>query len=86
VGVSKTRIFIDSLRLKGFRYEDRLEVAEGLKNELARVLSNSGVANRISLPRRVSVLRLGRMQMEAGVGARQVGKRLGGVIGTGIGK
>lgn len=83
--MSRITVTIDRLRLRGFEPGEDAAVADGLKTELARLLSDPTTRAEIVRSRRIPVLRLNGMGLETGtVGRRkfvtgmahQVGKAL----------
>ena len=75
---------IDSLVLKGFRYEDRHAIAQGLQEEISRALSISDAAARVAEFGSVPNLRLGNVRVAAGAKLRQVGVATGRAVGQGL--
>jgi hypothetical protein len=74
--MSRIRLTIDALTLKGFEPAEGRAVAEALRSELARVLANSA-AHQWPRSHRTPVLRLGRIPIETGpVGSRKFGRRV----------
>src|SRR5262249_2684999 len=71
VGVSRIRVNIDKVVLKGVDPIDRKALVEGLQSELSRVLADP--ATRAEWPRsyRTPVLRLGRMTLDPGPSGSQ---------------
>ena len=74
---------IDRLVLRGVDAANRNALVSGLKKELERVLADPAVREELSHSRRTSVLRLGAIHMEPGVGGA---RRLGVSIAHGMGK
>ncbi|MCC2641071.1 MAG: uncharacterized protein K0S45_1484 [Nitrospira sp.] len=64
---------IDSLVLKGFRYEDRHAIAQGLQEQLTRLLSEPGKAEGISEIGTIPRLPVGSITAEAGDKPQQIG-------------
>ncbi|HMZ56207.1 MAG: hypothetical protein KF854_03305 [Nitrospira sp.] len=54
---------IDRLVLKGFRFEDRHAIAQGLQEQLARLLADPGMAERIGTVGNLSRLRVAPIQV-----------------------
>ena len=75
------RLTIDSLVLKGFRPEDRHAVAEGLRLELTRLLSEPGTAERLSHIGNAASLKAGQMTLQPGEKRSQIGVRAAATIG-----
>lgn len=74
-------VHIDSLALKGFRYEDRYTVAAALQNELTRVLAAPEAAQQAASLGSVPRLRLGSVNLGADAKPHQVGAETGRAIG-----
>lgn len=84
MGVSRRiEVQIDRLILRGVDAADRDALVRGLKAELERVLADPLVRRGLAQSRRIPVLRLGGLRMEAGLGGA---RRVGGQIARGIGK
>jgi hypothetical protein len=64
--MSRFRVNIDSLVLKGLDADARNALVEGLRAELARVLSDPTARGMWTRSQRTPVLRLGRMTLEPG--------------------
>ncbi len=75
---------IDRLVLKGFRYEDRHAIAQGLQEQLMRMFSEPGVAQRLSQAGNVSHLHVGQVNTAADAKPRQVGVAAAEGIGKGL--
>ncbi len=75
---------IDRLVLKGVRFEDRHAIAQGLQEQLTRLLSEPGMAERLvnigDLPR----LRIASVSIPAERGVRQTGMAVADGIGRGL--
>lgn len=74
-------VHIDSLALKGFRYEDRYIVAAALQDELTRVLVAPEAAQQVASLGSVLRLRLGSVNLGADAKPHQVGGETGRAIG-----
>lgn len=82
MGVSRIRLSIDQLVLKGFEPGDRNALVEGLQAELSRVLADPAMRVEGARSHRTPVLRLGRMPFESGPSAaRKFGSRVAQAIG-----
>jgi len=79
-------LHIDRLVLRGFRPEDRHGVADGLQDELQRMLADPRVARQLAQTNDVSRLKIGAVTVGHGAKPRQVGARVGRSIGGGIKK
>jgi hypothetical protein len=83
--MSRIRLTIDRLVLKGFEPGDRAALAERLQSELARVLADPATRTEWARSHRTPVLRLGRMSLEGGPsGARKFGSGIARAIGRGL--
>jgi hypothetical protein len=83
--MSRIRVTIDRLSLKGFEAGDRNAIVEGLKGELFQVLSDAAARAEWTRSRRTPVLKLGRMPFEPGTsGGRKFGKQLARGVGRGL--
>ena len=83
--MSRIRLTIDELTLKGFEGADGRALVEGLRSELARMLSDPLTRAEWARSYRMSVLRLGPMPVETGSsGSREFAKGLAQAIGRGI--
>jgi hypothetical protein len=81
--MSRIRLTIDELVLKGFEHTDGKAVAQALETELSAALADPKQRAEWALSHRTPVLRLGKLDYQPGTaGSRQ----LGGAIGRGIGK
>ena len=75
-------LHIDSLVLKGFRHEDRHGIAEGLQQELSRMLADPQAAQQLTSNGDVSRLRIGNIS----IGQNSKPQRVGAQVAQGIGK
>ena len=83
--MSRVRVTIDHLVLKGLGPAERKALVEGLQTELLRVLSDPGARAALGASRRTPVLKLGRMPLEQGPsGGRKFGGGLARAIGKGL--
>jgi hypothetical protein len=79
--MSRVRVTVDKLSLKGFEADQRRALVEGLQSELARILADPATRGAWARPWRASVLRLGQTVLEPGApGSR----RFGGGMARGI--
>jgi hypothetical protein len=74
-------VHIDSLVLKGFRYEDRHAIAAALQNELARMLTATGSARHVAALGNPARVRAGDIRVASSATARQVGAAVARHIG-----
>jgi hypothetical protein len=83
--MSRIRLTIDEIVLRGFAREDGHIVVEGLRSELARVLADPVARAAWARSHRTPVLRLGQIPIEAGPpGARKFGRGMAHAIGKGL--
>ena len=83
--MSRIRLTIDQLTLKGFDGADGRALVEGLLSELARVLSDPSIRAQWAKSHLTPVLRLGRMPIETGSpGGRKFGRGMAHAIGKGL--
>jgi hypothetical protein len=75
---------IDSLVLKGFRYEDRHAIAQGLQEQLTSMLSEPGMAQRFSETGDVPRLTVGPIDNTADSKPQQIGIEAANGIGRGL--
>jgi hypothetical protein len=82
--MSRVRVNIDSLVLKGLDTDARKALVEGLRAELSRVLSDPATRGAWTGSQRTPVLRLGRMTLEPGAtGGRALGRGVARAIARG---
>jgi hypothetical protein len=80
--MSRIRVTIDDLILKGFDATDGRAVAEGLRSELTRVLANPLTRAQWTRSQRTAVLNLGQLPIQSGsAGNRRFGRALAQGIG-----
>jgi hypothetical protein len=83
--MSRIRVTIDQLVLKGIAAGDRNALVDGLRSELARVLSDPAARAEWARSHRTPVLRLGQLPLESGLsGGRKFGKSMARAIGRGL--
>lgn len=75
-------LHIDSLVLKGFRHEDRHGIAEGLQQELSRMLADPQAAQQLTASGDMPRLRIGNIS----IGQNSKPQRVGSQVAQGIGK
>ena len=73
-------LHIDRLVLKGFQQEDRQRIAEGLQQELQRLLGNTEAAERLASLRNVSRIRAGSASFFQGEKPEHLGASVATVI------
>lgn len=78
------RVNIESLVLNGFRYEDRHALAQGLQEQLAKLLSEPGMAERLGGLGNISRLDVAPVVTAQDATPRQVGSHVAGGIGKGM--
>ncbi len=78
-------LHIDRLVLRGIDPLDQRALTDGLKTELARVMSTPTVQGAMQRSRRTPVMKLGRMAIQPGqAGARAFGSGIARAIGKGM--
>ena len=83
--MSRIRVTIDRLVLRGFDPGDGRALTEELKNELSRALANRAEHAAWARARRTPIVRLGRMPLEPGPsGGRKFGGGLARAITRGL--
>jgi hypothetical protein len=83
--MSRVRLTIDHLVLKGFEEGDRKQLGDGLQIELSRLLANPEQHRQLTRSYRAPLLRLGRIPLESGPGrAPKFGIGLARAIDRGI--
>ncbi|MGB7950895.1 MAG: hypothetical protein WCH75_24720 [Candidatus Binatia bacterium] len=75
---------IDSLVLKGFRYEDRHTIAAAVQEELTRTLSAPESARQIAALGSIPQMQIGNVPVKANAKPQQVGAASGRAIGQGL--
>jgi hypothetical protein len=80
----RVRVNIESLVLKGVRYEDRHAVAAGLQQQLTQLLSESNMAHRLGEIGSIPHLRVKPVTLAADAKPQQVGKAAADGIGKGL--
>jgi hypothetical protein len=83
--MKRVMLRIEHLVLKGFRQSDRHAVAQGLQQQLTRVLSAPGAAQRFHHGGDVSCLRLGNLNVSFNAKPLEVGAATANRIGKGLG-
>jgi len=83
--MSRVRVTIDQLVLKGLEPVERKAVVEGLQRELSEVLSDPAVRAEWAHSHRTPVIRLGQLPLEPGAGGgRKFGKQVARAVGRGL--
>ena len=83
--MSRIRVTIDRLMLKGVEPGNHKALVEGLQTELSRVLADPAARAALANSRRTPVLRLGRMPLQPGPsGGRSFGQGLARAIGRSL--
>jgi hypothetical protein len=83
--MSRVRVTIDQVVLRGLEPAERKALLEGLQGELSRVLSDAAARADWAKSHRTPVLKLGRMPIEPGpAGGRKFGGGLARAIGKGL--
>jgi hypothetical protein len=82
--MSRIRVTIDRLVLRGFEPADRAALVESFRDELSHVLSDPQIAARLSA-HRTRTVRLGRMPLGIGPsGSRSFGGGMARVVAKGL--
>lgn len=83
--MSRVRVTIDQLALKGLEPADRKALIEGLQAELARTLLDRSTRAEWARPHRTPVMKLAAMPFEPGPsGGRKLGVDVARAIGRGL--
>jgi hypothetical protein len=82
--MKRVTLHIDRLVLRGFRPEDQHGIAEGLQQELGRMLADPQVARRLTAGGDVATLTIGGVKIGRHSAPRDVGVRLAQGIDKGI--
>jgi hypothetical protein len=83
--MSRIRLTIDRLVLRGIDPADGQTLLRSLQSELARVLAEPGTGPALSRSRRTPLMRLGRVPLDPGpAGARRLGGSIARAIGKGL--
>ena len=77
-------VSIDSLVLKGFRYEDRHNVAAALQAELTHALAQPGAAERLTELGSAPQLRIANLNVRPDARPQQIGSETGRAVGRGL--
>jgi len=75
---------IESLVLKGFRYEDRFVIAAAVQDELSRVLSTLESVHQIAALGSIPRMRIAAVTVNANAKPQQVGAATGRAVGKGL--
>ncbi|HXU57999.1 MAG TPA: hypothetical protein VN710_04565 [Verrucomicrobiae bacterium] len=79
--MKRVTLHIESLALRGFRHEDRHDIAAGLEAELGRLFADPAALGRLTGAGNIDRVALGRLALAPGSKPRQIG----GVLAQGIG-
>lgn len=82
----RVNVNIDSLVLKGFRYEDRYAIAAAVQDEIARMLAAPDAAARLTQLGSTPNLHVGSVNVAANSNPQDVGTATGRAIGRGLTK
>jgi hypothetical protein len=74
MGVNRVHVQIDELVLDGFAAADRVPIAEGVRQELARLIGAQDLAHFGETPARVASLDAGSFAVTTGANAGAIGK------------
>ena len=87
MGMKRVKLHIESLALKGFRHEDRHEIAAGLEAELGRLLADPAALHNLTALGDIPRYPVGRLAIPPGSKPRQIGMVTAQGIGAqGIGR
>ena len=87
MGMKRVKLHIESLALKGFRHEDRHEIAAGLEAELGRLLADPAALHSLTALGDIPRYPVGRLAIAPGSKPRQIGMVTAQGIGAqGIGR
>lgn len=75
---------IDSLVLRGFRYEDRHAIAAAVQEELTRTLSAPQAAHQIAALGSIPRMEIGQVTVNANAKPKQIGAATGRAVGQGL--
>jgi hypothetical protein len=81
--MSRIRVTIDRILLRGFEPGNHKALVEGLQGELSRILADPATRAQWAGSYRTPVLKLGRMPMESGPSGE---RKLGSALARGVGK
>jgi hypothetical protein len=83
--MSRIRVTIDRIVLKGMEPADRNALVQSLRSELSKILSDPTTRAEWARSHRTPVLKLGRMPLEPGpAGGRKFGNGMARAIGKGL--
>jgi hypothetical protein len=83
--MSRIRVTIDEIALKGFASQERKALIDGLQRELARALADPADGLASAQSRRAPVLRMGQIALgPSPAGARKLGGGIARAIGKGV--
>ena len=77
-------VHIDSLVLKGFRYEDRHAISAALQEELTRVLATPGAVQQLARMGSPARIRIGNISVGANAQPHEIGTEIGRAVGSGL--
>lgn len=82
--MTRVIVNIDRLILKGFRFEDRHAIAQGLQEQLTRLLADPGMAERIGAVGNLPHLRVAPIHLAPETQPHDVGVAAANSIETGL--
>jgi len=80
--MKRVTLHIESLALRGFRHEDRHDIAAGLEAELGRLFADPAALGRLTGAGNIDRVALGRLALAPGSKPRQIGGVLAQAIGA----
>jgi hypothetical protein len=84
MGVKRVVVHIDRLLLKGFRNADSHAIGEGMRGELARLLADPMMGERLASLGHVSSLHAGKVKLAQDAKPQRLGISAGRAIAKGI--
>lgn len=82
----RIRMQVDRLVLKGFRYEDRHAIAQGMQKQLTHLLSEPSMAQRLGKTGNIPSMRVRQVHVHADAKPYQVGIAAANSIGKEVGR
>jgi hypothetical protein len=86
MGVSRVQVQIDELVLDGFAPADRFAIAEGVRQELARLLGEQGLGDFAETRANVASVDAGAFAVMPGTNAGAIGRRVAQSVSRGLTK
>lgn len=86
MGVKRVEVEIEELVLNGFGFADRLRIADSIKEELARAISERGMERPAGLRADVAKLDAGSFHVAPNANADGIGKQVARTVHGALGK